>query len=314
MVLPDDQQGIETVDDGDLAEGQLLERHGQAQTGETDDPVGLDTAHVDGRVQEVPANRRAGQGGHRLRYAADHRAKVVFIEEGRGNAANTTKLAQSVDYALRKNVVVVAEASRLVTYEGKPTPPESLSYPVALPGVIGVGAIDEKGRPLAKMSARNSTVLLSAPGTRLNVTGDGGQSRWYIYGPPPAAAWVVGTAALIKGKYPKLSPARVAQALAVSVRHRPKGGYDATIGNGILNPVEALKQAARLNRLPGSAPAEQVRSTAHDPLRRPARLSDQGRTVGRNQADPLRLHLQRRIPPAGDLSCQDRPGDFLPQS
>ncbi|MEV5746037.1 hypothetical protein AB0L30_38810 [Microbispora rosea] len=124
-----------------------------------------------------------------LRYAADHGAKVVFIEEGRGNAANTTKLAQSVDYALRKNVVIVAEASRLVTYGGKPTPPESLSYPVALPGVIGVGAIDDKGRPLAKMSARNSTVLLSAPGTRLNVTGDGNQSRWYIYGPPPRHGW-----------------------------------------------------------------------------------------------------------------------------
>ncbi|OPG13115.1 S8/S53 family peptidase [Microbispora sp. GKU 823] len=189
-----------------------------------------------------------------LRYATDHGAKVVFIEEGRGAAANTDKLAQAVDYALRKNVVIVAEASRLVTYEGKPIPPESLSYPVALPGVIGVGATDEKGRPLTKMSARNSTVLLSAPGTRLNVTGDGNQSRWYIYGPPTAAAWVVGTAALIKEKYPKLSPARVAQALAVSVRHRPRGGYDATVGNGILNPVEALRQAARLNQLPGSAP------------------------------------------------------------
>ncbi len=189
-----------------------------------------------------------------LRYAADHGAKVVYIEEGRGNAANTAKLAQVVDYALRKNVVVVAEASRLVTYEGKPTSPESLSYPVAVPGVIGVGSTDEKGRPLAKMSARNATVLLSAPGTRVSVTGDGGQSRWYVYGPSTAAAWVVGTAALIKEKYPKLSPGRVAQALALSVRHRPRGGYDATVGNGILNPIEALRQAARLSRLPNSAP------------------------------------------------------------
>ncbi|GIH72613.1 S8 family serine peptidase [Sphaerimonospora thailandensis] len=186
-----------------------------------------------------------------IRYATDHGAKVVLVEEERGSLSR--EMMRAIGYALRKNVVIVTSAQRLVTSEGKPAPHEALSFPAAIPGVIVVGATDDKGRWLGKRSARNDTVLLSAPGTRVYATGDGNQGGWYIDGSPVAAAWVAGTAALIKEKYPEMSPGAVAQALAASVRNRPSGGYQPTVGNGMLNPAQALKQADELSSSPDSA-------------------------------------------------------------
>ncbi|WP_279340536.1 S8 family serine peptidase [Sphaerisporangium perillae] len=189
-----------------------------------------------------------------IRYAADHGAKVIFIGDARGDGSNT-RLVQAVNYAVNKKVVMVSAASRLENANGQAAPLEALAYPAAIPGVIAVGATDNRGRWLSKLSGRNSTVTVAAPGTRVNATGDGNRAGWYIIGPDVAAAWVVGTAALIKEQYPNMSPGRVAQALALSTRHRPKGGYSTTLGNGLVSPIGALKEAKRLNKPAGAATA-----------------------------------------------------------
>jgi hypothetical protein len=195
-----------------------------------------------------------GTLGKGIRYAADHGAKVIFIGDTRGDGSNLT-LMRAVAYAVKKKVVIVSAASRLVNIKGKATPPEVLAYPAALPGVIAVGTTDDKGGWLGKLSASNSTVTVAAPGTRMNTTGDRNQGGWYIAGPYVATAWVVGTAALIKEKYPDMLPGRVAQALAFSTRHRPNGGYSTTLGHGLVSPIGALKEAKRLSKLAGAAAA-----------------------------------------------------------
>jgi hypothetical protein len=57
---------------------------------------------------------------------------------------------------------------------------------------------------------------------------------------------VSGVAALIKSKYPGLSPALVEQALIESATHQPAGGYDVYKGFGELSASGALTAAGRL--------------------------------------------------------------------
>lgn len=194
-----------------------------------------------------------------IKKAVDRGASVILLCDLRGSRANNTMLAEAVDYAIRKKVVVVAPAGRLEFANGKPVPVAELAYPPALPGVIGVGTTDAKGAWNADYSGRNSTVFVAAPGGNVYATGDRNQAGWYIRGGYVAAAWVAGTIALLKAKYPKMSPALIAQALAVSARHHPKGGYDTSLGHGLVNPAGALSAARRLSKLPSTAkPSQQA--------------------------------------------------------
>jgi hypothetical protein len=97
-------------------------------------------------------------------------------------------------------------------------------------------------------------VLISAPGNLILEAGPGDQPGG-IDGPGAAAAWVAATAALIKSVYPRLSPALVGRALALSARYRPRGGYNPTAGFGFINPGGALTKAGQLAKLSAAAPA-----------------------------------------------------------
>jgi hypothetical protein len=78
--------------------------------------------------------------------------------------------------------------------------------------------------------------------------------------------WVAAAAALVKAEYPKLTPAQVGQALALSARNpKGRGRYDTDIGFGIVNPDGALKEARAIAKAPSAAPAAQpaVLDTEH---------------------------------------------------
>jgi type VII secretion-associated serine protease mycosin len=181
-----------------------------------------------------------------IRYAADHGADVINMSLGGPDASEPERSA--VAYAISKGIVVVASAGN----DGDSKNPKKvdkdglvrLSYPAAIPGVIGVAALKRDGKP-AKFSDRNSSVLVGAPGAAVVGAGPSG-TYWVGEGTSQAGAIVSGIAALVRAKYPNLRPGLVAQAISTSARHRPAGGYDESVGFGEVDAAAALNEAAKL--------------------------------------------------------------------
>ena len=182
-----------------------------------------------------------------IRYAVDHGASVIVETESGGDSP---VLDAAVAYAISKNAVVIG-----TTLPGRASDASDFAYPDSLPGVINFSGTTISGLPAPQnheQYATNASVLVTAPDNQLGATGPGDQyySAWDY---DSAVAWVAGTVALIKSLYPQISPAGVATALAMSASYPPAGGYDTTIGYGLINPVGALHEAASLVRLHATA-------------------------------------------------------------
>jgi hypothetical protein len=187
-----------------------------------------------------------GIAAEAIRYAADHGASVIVVGESGGDSA---VLDAAVAYAISKNAVVIApsrtDKSDTNTYY----------YPDSLPGVINFSGTTLSGAPAPPSPdsyPTNDSVLITAPDNQLDATGPGNQP-YTAWGYESAVAWVAGTVALIKSLYPQISPAMVAQALAMSASYHPAGGYNTTIGYGLINPLGALHEAASLVSLSATA-------------------------------------------------------------
>ncbi len=181
-----------------------------------------------------------------IRYAADHGAKVIVCAES--GSSSSPGLASAVAYAIAKNAVVI-------TADFAFTRGNSAQYPDSLPGVINVSGTTVPGLPMTGPPGRfasNYSVLVTAPANDLFGTGPG--NHVYIdYDNASAIAWTAGTVALIKSAYPRLSPALVARALAISASYHPPGGYDTRIGFGLINPIGAVHAAGQLAKLRATA-------------------------------------------------------------
>ncbi len=124
--------------------------------------------------------------------AVEHGAGIINISAGQPLPASAAYpvMADAVDRAVRRGVLVVAAAGN----DGC----ECEHIPAALPGVLAVGAMDSRGRPLASSnwgSPYRSAGLL-APGTGLLAARAGGGTS-VVGGTSFATAIVAGAAALL---------------------------------------------------------------------------------------------------------------------
>ncbi len=191
--------------------------------------------------------------GNGIRYAVSHGASVINMSLG--GETPTRNLRAAVGYAIAHGVVVVAAAGNAGATTSGYTP---YSYPAAFPGVISVAAAGANGRR-AFFSDRNASVVILAPG--INVIGAGpGGSYLQGSGTSAASAFVAGVAALIRSRYPRLSPVQVEQAVISSAVDRPAGGYSPDVGFGEVNAPAALSAAARLA---ATAPEPGLAAGAH---------------------------------------------------
>ena len=128
-----------------------------------------------------------------------------------------------------------------------------VSFPAEYPGVLSVGAVSMQGQP-ASFSSGNLSVKVAAPGEGVPAQGRNGE-YYTVNGTSPACALVAGVAALIKSKYPSLSPAKVMEALTTTAKQPMSGGaYNVLTGFGIVDADAALIEAGKLagQRPPGS--------------------------------------------------------------
>ncbi|MGY4952161.1 S8 family peptidase [Streptomyces nigrescens] len=172
------------------------------------------------------------------RYAVDHGADVINMSFGVD--PNTPDMCESIHYAVEKGVVVVAGVGN----DGQ----SEKNLPSACPGAIGVGAVDEYGN-VWSMSNHNSAVDVLAPGVDVPVLGGKSDSHYGTTdGTSVATAYVSATVALLREKYPNLTPGQIANrlvktaGLSPSVKKKHLKLPDAHYGYGYIVPEAALNE------------------------------------------------------------------------
>jgi membrane-anchored mycosin MYCP len=142
----------------------------------------------------------------------------------------------AVDRALGRGVVIVAAVGNDGDEKGRNLPP----YPAAFQGVIGVGATDVNG-VRGDFSQHGTYVDVMAPGVDVTVAArraghTSGSGTSY------ATPYVSATAALVKQRFPSLTPAQVARRILATTDPAPGGAHSEEYGYGIVNPYRALTE------------------------------------------------------------------------
>ncbi|HXM54194.1 MAG TPA: S8 family serine peptidase, partial [Candidatus Dormibacteraeota bacterium] len=209
-------------------------------------------------IRRMTASQRAAAGARTgnsvadgIRYAVDHDAQVINMSLGEAtdSSGRMAETDTAVRYAIAHGVVLVASAGN-----GAETSNET-EFPAAYPGVIAVAAIDRSGHR-ATFSTHDWPTSVAAPGVGV-VAAQAGGGYLVGDGTSPAAALVSGVAALVRARYPRLTPAQVKSVLERTAS-RPAGAYTEELGWGVVQAAAALRMAATLSPepvVPSPAPA-----------------------------------------------------------
>ncbi|GAA4698661.1 type VII secretion-associated serine protease mycosin [Phytohabitans rumicis] len=165
-----------------------------------------------------------------IRYATDHRAKVINLSlSGYGDFP---VVRDAVAYARSRDVLLVAAAGNRQGTRA--------SYPAAYDGVLGVGAVDIAGAR-ASGSQAGDHVDLVAPGAGvLAAARVGGHAYWD--GTSIATPFVAGTAALVRSAHPDLSAEQVARRLIATASPARGGRKSGEYGAGLVDPYRAVTE------------------------------------------------------------------------
>ncbi len=178
-----------------------------------------------------------------LIWAVDHGAKVVNMSLG--DEGTSALLREAVLYAQARDVLVVAASGNFE--EGRHHSRNTMNYPAAYPGVMAVGATDERDQ-LAEFSFWGQWLSVTAPGVDIHssVPGDGSLDAAELgeyqteQGTSMAAPFAAGVAALVRSRFPTLSAAQVKQRIEASAQDLGEPGWDAKFGHGRIDALRAV--------------------------------------------------------------------------
>ncbi|MFV9510424.1 S8 family peptidase [Tepidibacillus sp. LV47] len=184
------------------------------------------------KLMPVKVLDKKGEGdsflvGQGIRYAVDHGADIILLSLG--EPVFTPFMKEAVDYAVAKNVLIVAASGN----EGN-----QLNYPAAFSSVLSVGAVDQDDE-YARYSNYGQQLDVVAPGDGIYTTQLGGQYTANS-GTSMAAPQVAGLAALLYQKYPDLTPKEVENIIKFSADDVDQPGWDEKTGYGKINAIRAL--------------------------------------------------------------------------
>lgn len=198
--------------------------------------------------QEIEGETRGRHAGpeafaRAIRWAVDEGAKVVNLSLSLDR--HVPAVQSAVRYALANDVVVVAAAGNTSQSDGAKVP-----YPAMYAGVLGVGAVDEKGL-WPGFSLTGDFVAVAAPGVTVTMAAIGGGLRMDS-GTSFAAPYVAATAALVRSRYPEMPAKQVTALILATADPAPGGRRSDKYGAGVVNPYRALTE--RLAQGPGRGP------------------------------------------------------------
>lgn len=200
------------------------------------------------------AGRLPSAIAHGIRYAVKHGAAVIDLPldpvttPGAKGAGGSAAEHNAVNYALAHNVVLVAPAG-----DGG-NGADTVNYPAAYRGVISVGAFNSNFIKAAFSSHRPYVTLTAAGAGMVAATPPSGYTT--VSSTSAASAVVTGIVALIRARFPRLSPSQVRTALIKGTVYRPPGGRSDGSGYGTADAARALAVAASL------APARSTPATS----------------------------------------------------
>jgi type VII secretion-associated serine protease mycosin len=201
----------------------------------TNNGVGIAGVAWAGQIMPVKVLNKDGVGTDSdvvegITWAVDHGAKIVNLSLG--GPADSPALRQAVQYATSKGALVVAAAGNW----GDNTP----QYPAAYPEVLAVGATDRSGA-LTDFSSWGDWIDVAAPGFEI-VSTIRRAAGYYASGDGTSfsAPIASGVAALVRAKYPTLTPAQVISRLRATARDAGPRGIDPYYGYGVLDAFYAV--------------------------------------------------------------------------
>ncbi|MFC4529490.1 type VII secretion-associated serine protease mycosin [Sphaerisporangium dianthi] len=165
-----------------------------------------------------------------IRQAADLGAQVVNISV---QTSDQPDLKAAVDYAIAKDVVIVAAAGNIKKEDGTP----AAAYPASYPGVLSVGSAGPDGKR-NDFSNSATPVSVIAPGQDITSTWPGAAYRQDLSGTSYAAPYVAGVAALVRSRHPELDSVRVRRRIEITA----DGASGAGTGAGMVNPLMAVSE------------------------------------------------------------------------
>lgn len=244
------------------------------QTSEAFDPKDKDTHADENDPNATPAAGSVRSLARAVVHAANLGANVINISEAAcfkvGKLVDESTLGGALNYAVNvKGAVVVAAAGNTghdCSQNAAPDPAMPADprgwqqvHTVVTPAwyaplVLTVGGVGQDGSP-SSFSMHGPWVGTAAPAENIVALGGHGDPVDALpgkEGPVPiagtsfSAAYVSGLAALLRQRFPDLTPAQIVHRIVASARH-PGGGVDDEVGAGVVNAVAALTWDIPLN-------------------------------------------------------------------
>lgn len=173
-----------------------------------------------------------------IRYAADHGAQVIdvsLVGPYPGGCTDTDQ--EAVSYAIDKGSVVVAAAGDT----GYAAEINDLQNPSSCAGVLAVGAVTNQKLAWTR-TQRQDYVSVGAPGVGVGLLMNDGTVNGNLNGTGQASSLAAGGVALIRSKFPRLSPREVVQLVINTTVDAGPPGPDNMTGAGVMVPIRSLTQ------------------------------------------------------------------------
>ncbi|MFI9204705.1 type VII secretion-associated serine protease mycosin [Streptomyces sp. NPDC053048] len=203
-----------------------------------------------------------------VRYAADSQARVINISMG--TRTSSEQLAEAIRYANARGKLIFASVGNSGDKANE------VEYPAALPGVVGVAAVN-RAISATEESQRGQQVDLAAPGEDMVAVCANGTDICVSHGTSDATALASASAALVWSAHPDWTANQVLRVL-INTAGGPKSGEKRsdTIGYGVVRPRIALQNPGD----PGPADVSPLPELAAKPRPTPSRA-----TGGMTRAD-----------------------------